>query len=57
LIPAIIGRFLPEDTYGEQNSRLFTLVAKILESGKFKDSQSTSELLLGSAIGFSSTNE
>lgn len=51
-IPIIVNKYLPLDNYEATVDSLFTKIVKVLQEGKFKDSKSTTELFVTTAIGF-----
>ena len=51
-LPALLGRYLPIESYIAQNESIFEVTLKILASGKFISSISTQEVLLSSALDF-----
>lgn len=57
VIPQVIKKYLPEESYQKTSGNLFDLVIKILKSGKFSNAKSTMELLLSTAIDLAATDE
>jgi hypothetical protein len=56
-VPSVIGKYIPLSTYDQENSDMFKLLFEILESKAFVASESTSQLLVRTVIGFASTDE
>lgn len=50
-VPAIIGKYLPTETYNIVNSSMFESCRQILASGRF-NVESTQQMLVSSMIGF-----
>jgi hypothetical protein len=50
-VPAIIGKYLPTETYNAVNSSMFESCRQILASGRF-NVESTQQMLVSSMIGF-----
>ena len=51
IIPTIINKYLPNDTFEHTNSKLFDSCLEILKCGKFVQ-ESTIQMLVTSIIGF-----
>lgn len=51
IVPAIINKYLPNQSYEKNNSLMFDIVMKLLLSGNFKE-ESTLQMLVTSIIGF-----
>lgn len=51
LVPAIVNKYLPDKSYEKNNSLLFDVGMKLLQSGKFTE-ESTLQMLVTCIIGF-----
>lgn len=51
-IPAILSKYLPEESYETENAHLFEIMIHILESQKFANSESTTQMIFSKLIGF-----
>lgn len=57
IVPTVIGKYIPLDTYEKENSDMYEILFGILESKAFIASESTSQLLVRSVIGYASTDQ
>jgi len=55
-IPAILKKYIPEESYEQQNSDLFEIMLKILSSKKFDSSESTKQLITNNMIMFAESS-
>ena len=55
IIPTIIKKYLPMDTYEKEMSEMFEAVMTIVQSKKFFESEGTSQLLIKCLIDFAET--
>mmetsp|Transcript_26099 Transcript_26099/g.35621 ORF Transcript_26099/g.35621 Transcript_26099/m.35621 type:complete len:85 (+) Transcript_26099:304-558(+) len=51
-IPAILAKYLPEESYDRENADLFEVMIHMLESKKFSNSVSTIQMIFAKLIGF-----
>lgn len=55
-IPVILARYLPEESYDRENSDLFEVMIQMLESKKFSNSESTTQMIFSKLIGFAKSD-
>lgn len=51
-IPVILSKYLPEESYDKENADLFEVMIQMLESKKFSNSESTTQMIFAKLIGF-----
>lgn len=55
-IPAILKKYVPEESYEQHNADLFEIMLQILESKKFDSSESTKQLITNNLIQFAESD-